>query len=217
MTTVAVNRAGGGALWPYAGFAALVLGIVATWAGVFLLSEDELKAGGLEFREALDSGGNEAIMRVTAGLGFLAAGFLVAFAVGFRRALELRAPESTLPRLIELSLVVTAAIVVVAAIMRAMVFDTGLDYYNQEAASTLYALSVDVGLAAWGAVGLAAAATAFLGLRDKVLPFWFGAVSAGLALTDIPLALTGTPFPMNFIGFAWLLLASVVSLRLARD
>jgi hypothetical protein len=206
------SDSGRGMTWPWFGLAALVLGIIGTWAVIFLLSESELESGGETMREALDTDTNQAIYRVSSGLLFLAAGSLVTFAVAFRRMLGHRLiNDSIAPRVLELALVVSAAGLVVGAIARAMVFDTGLDSYNGEALSAMVALGVDVPLASWGAVGLAAAAAAVLALRERVLPAWFGWLSVLVVVVDVFLGLSGTPFPMNFAGFIWLLAATVVA------
>jgi hypothetical protein len=91
------TQAGSRPLWPWAGLAAWVIGIIGTWIVVFLLSDDELKSSGAEFLEALDSGSNEVLYRVSSGLVLFAAAALVVFAIGLRRSLETRAPESLAP------------------------------------------------------------------------------------------------------------------------
>ncbi|HUF53848.1 MAG TPA: hypothetical protein VMR52_08765 [Dehalococcoidia bacterium] len=211
MTTQTADR---NETFPYFGFAVLVLGYVATWIAVFLVSEDSLKAGGQAFVDDLDTGTNEAIFRVSAGLGMIAAASLVVFAIGLRRALDRRLTDSSIPLIIELSMIVTAAALFLGFIGRAMVFDTGFDYYGQAALPAMYAIAIDVPLAAWGALGLAAAGAAVASLSHGVFPHWFGYLSVLAVVLDVLLALTGNPYPMNFVGGVWLLAAAVVSMRL---
>jgi hypothetical protein len=204
------------AIWPYLGFLAMALGYVATWTAVFLVSEDDLEAGGSELIDALDTSTNELLYRITSGMGILAAALLVIFAVNWRRLLDERSGgQSAVPRIIEIGFLATAFALTMGMIFRAMVFDTALDYYAGTAVGTLVGLGVDVPLASWGALGLAAGAAAYGALKEKILPTWFGWVSVIVVVLDVLLALSGTPFPMNFPGGVWLLLASIIAVSQA--
>jgi hypothetical protein len=204
--------------WPYLGFLAMVLGYAATWTVVFLLSDDELKAGGPELLEALDTSTNEILYRATSGMGMIAAALLVIFAVNWRRVLDAQSGgESVVPRIIELALLATAVALTMGMIFRAMVFDTLIEYYGGSAVGAFVSLGVDVPLAAWGVLGLAAAAAAYGTFREGLFPTWFGWISVIVVVLDVLLALGGTPFPMNFPGGAWLLLASAVAVGQSRS
>jgi hypothetical protein len=206
------------AIWPYLGFLAMVLGYVATWTVVFLLSDDELKAGGPELLEALDTSTNEILYRVTSGMGMVAAALLIIFAVNWRRVLEAKADgASAVPRIIELAILATAVALTMGMIFRAMVFDTLIEYYGGSVVGAFISLGVDVPLAAWGALGLAAAAAAYGALREGLFPAWFGWVSVVVVVLDLALAIGGAPFPMNFPGGAWLLLASAIAVGQSRS
>jgi hypothetical protein len=199
--------------WPYFGLIGTILGIAATWAAIFLVPEGALEAGGQEFIDELDTGTNEAVFRISSGLGMIAAACLVVFAVSLRRSLDRRADDSPTPLIIEVAIVATAVVLFVGFIARAMVFDTGVDHYGQAALPAFYGLGIDIPLAAWGGIGLAAAAAAVGAFREGLFPRWFGWVSVVVVVLDILLAVTGAPFPMNFTGALWLLLASFVAMR----
>jgi hypothetical protein len=213
MTSTPADRI---AIWPFFGAAALIFGLLATWTAVFLVSDSELEAGGDTLRNAIDTSGNELIFRVTSGGLLLAAASLVLFAIGFRRMVESRGATGEIaPRALEFALVISAAALTIGAVARTMVVDNMYDH--GENTSALIAIAIDIPLAAWAPIGLAAGAAAVLALRHEVLPAWFGWVSLLVVVLDVLLALGGGAAPMNIPGFFWLLLATIVAFMLSRE
>ncbi|OAI42171.1 hypothetical protein AYO38_03235 [bacterium SCGC AG-212-C10] len=204
-----------GRAWAWGGAVAVVFGIFATWAVQFSLSMDEYNAGGQVLLDKLGSGNNEALWRVSSGIGYLAVASLVWFAAGFRRMLEERdGGETVLPAVIFGSMLVTAASLAIAMSFRAQVFD-GFDAYAADPSAhvTINRLSQDTVLTAWAGLLGAAVAAAIGGIRGALFPRWFGWYSAVLALAMAVLCLAGVAFPANVPAFIWLLGAVVWAIR----
>lgn len=201
-----------GKFWAWSGLFTFILGFAFNWAPAFMGISDGESKDPARLVQALDTTRNLWISQVSSGLGFLAAASLVVFATGYRRALRSRMPESLVPDVAYGALLATAGALVIAAVFRAMLFDS-MDYYDDSVHAAMYALSWDVSLAGWTLGFLAAAASAVAGFRGY-LPKWFAAVSAVFATLAVLLAMVGLSFPAHMPVFIWLICASVVSLRM---
>lgn len=197
--------------WAWSGLATFVIGFAFTWAPALMgISESDSKDPD-RLMAALHTTGNLWLGRVTSGLGFLAVAALIVFATGYRRFLRTRMPQSLVPDVAYGALLATAGALVIAAVFRAMLFDS-IDYYDNSVHAAFYALSWDVSLAGWTLGFLAAGASAVAGFRGA-LPKWFAWVSAILASLAVALAMVGLAFPAHLPVMVWLVCASVVSLR----
>jgi hypothetical protein len=195
--------------------AAFILGLLATWAVQFSVSDATLAVGGQELLDALDTGGNEILWRVSSGIGYIGVACLVWFAAGFRRLLEARSDgESLLPAVVFSGFLVTGGALIIAWALRAQVFD-GISYFAADPSShvTVNRLSQDTGLAVWAGLGIASAAAAVGGVRGQLFPRWFGWFSAVITVLIALLCLAGVAFPANIPALLWLLVASMWAIR----
>lgn len=205
-TTINASKA-----WAWSGIAAFVIGVAFTWAPAFFgVSDGEAKNPDTLF-QALDSGTDRWIGQVSSGLGFIAVASLVVFAAGYSRLLRERMPESLAAPVAYTALTATAGALVIAAVFRAMLFDSW-DYYDNSAHAVFYSLSWDVSLAGWTLLFVPALASA-VGAFRGALPRWFGWLSIVMAALAILLMMFGLAFPAHVPGLLWLLSASIVSLR----
>lgn len=152
---------------------------------------------------------------VGAVAGYLAIGCLLVLAAGYRRWSDGLRPDVLAARVLPAALVASVGAMIVGygfKGMMAIYLPGGLNQ-NEYPLSGLYSLFMINDLApffAWWGVAIAAAAAAWLGLRDRVLPLWIGIVSALAALAPLVfLAVTG------LTGFAgvptplWLIIISL--------
>jgi hypothetical protein len=199
------------------GLLGMVLGYVATWSIQFVLSEDELDAGGQTLLDALDTGEIEALFRLTSGVGYLSVFLLVWFAFGLQRMLARREKPGLVPVVILGSFLITGAALVVSFAIRAQVFD-GLSSYQADPSAhvTIYRLSQDTVLASWGALGLATAAATVGAFQKHIFPVWLGVVSAVATVLIILLLLGGLAFPSNIPAGVWLFVTSIWAITEAR-
>jgi hypothetical protein len=210
LATTAPTNVQPGRAWAWVGIAAAVLGIVATWAVQFAYSSDDLDAGGQILLDAIESGNNETLYRVTSGLGYIAVACLVWFAIGLRRLLEERRPGTHMPNIMSASMIATAGALIVAFSFRAQVFD-GIDSYGRDPAVhiTINRLQQDTVLSVWAGLGAATAAAAYGAFREQLLPMWLGWVSAIVTVLIAVLVLVGLAFPANVPALLWLLLMAI--------
>ncbi len=200
-----------GRAWALAGIAGTLLAMVVTWIVQFAIPMDVYEAGGSALLASIGEGNNEAIWRVSSGLGFVAVAALVPFAVGLRRHLAAGlGEESGVPGVVMASVLITAGILALSMSFRAQVFD-GMNGYAADPAShvTVNRLAQDTVLAAWATLGIGSAAVAVAGFRSGCFPRWltgFSAVVTGLVAF---LCLGGVPFPANVPASLWLLSMAV--------
>jgi hypothetical protein len=191
--------------WAWFGPAAMILGYVATWFVIFLVSESDAKAGGATLIEALDDGNNPLLFRITTGLGLIAASMLAVYGAGVRRALQRVTPQGSIVPNVAFTGFAAAAIVLAAGfIFRGMIFDSS-GYYGDDPRIAFYVLGVDVPLGAWGMLAIASGASAYAAFALKVLPKWFGIFSAIVTVLIGLIWLTGTPPPGNIAAGPWLI------------
>lgn len=205
------------ARWPWAGLVAAVGGA----AGSFVLgwdpSEEATRAGSAAIiAEATDH--RHAIM-IGASVGFASVLALLVFTAGFGRLAARRAPDS---------IAVTAMRMAFTAALGCLMFSFGLkhalaggipggidaSFYTRTDVEVLGLVVSQMQYAAWWGVIAAAACAAVLALRTRVLPRWFGVVSAVLATVSIGATLAvGLPYSAGLLGPVWLAAASVAALR----
>ena len=204
-------------LWAWMGLLGMVLGYVATWSIQFVLTQDELDAGGQTLLDALDASENEAIFRVTSGVGYISVFLLVWFAFGLQRMLDRRPKPGLVPVMILGSFLITGAALVVSFAIRAQVFD-GISAYQADPSAhvTIYRLSQDTVLASWGALGLATAATTVGAFQKHIFPTWLGVISAIATILILLPLLGGLAFPSNIPAGVWLLMISIWAITEAR-
>lgn len=215
MTTTTSTSA---APWPWIGLAAAILGIISTWAVQFAYSSDDLDAGGQQLFDAIKGGNNEALYRITSGLGYITVACLVWFAIGLRRMLEQRRPGTLMPNIMSASMIATAAALAVAFSFRAQVFD-GIDDYGADPAVHIAVnrLQQDTVLSAWAVLLGATAAATWGAFREDLLPAWLGWLSAVVTVVITLLVLAGLAFPANIPALIWLLVLSLWALRHAQS
>lgn len=201
-------------LWAWLGIAAFVVGLFVTWSVQFAVGMSDLDAGGQPLLDAIDTNSNEALYRITSGLGYLVVAALIVFGVGLRRLLTERDPESSVPAVIFGSILVTAAGLALAMSFRAQVFD-GITSYQDSPATHIMMnrLQQDTVLAAWAAMLAATLATAVAGFRGSLVPrgiAWFSAVMSAFIIV---LCMAGAAFPANIPALLWLGVIAVWAVR----
>lgn len=208
-----------GGHWPLAGVAAAVLGAL----GSFILGWDPdegiTKAGtDAIYREAGEHG---SAIRIGASLGFVAVGALFVFAAGFTRELSRRAPDSLAVPVTRMAFGATAACLIFSFGLKHVLaggVPGGIDetFYTPVDVEVLSLLVSQMQYAAWWGIMIAAAAAAVLAFSGpRVLPRWFGIVSAALAGLSIGVTLLiGLPYSAGLLAPPWLLAAAVAAYRI---
>jgi len=202
----------GRATWHWWGVAAGVLG-----ASAHMLTDphsvlsDAERTTGAKVIELVDRGG----YHVGALLGMLAVGCILVLAAGYRRWSDGLATDTLAARVAPTALIASAGAMIVGygfKGMMAIYLPGGLneESYPAEGLYSLFMINDLAAYFAWWGVAIAAAAVAWLGLREKVLPRWVGIVSALAFLAPLAfLALTGlTGFP-GVITPLWLVIVSI--------
>ena len=154
---------------------------------------DEARAAGVAAAVA-ELGSGPFHIGVVAGL--LAVFCLLAFAAGWQRWAAAATPGSLAARLAGLALVASAGAMILGYGIKGMlaVYLPGGSDAGTHGAEGLYVLYIFDDLApfmAWYGVAMAAAAIAWLGLRERALPLWIGLVSALFAV--VPFAFSSRP------------------------
>ncbi|MEX5634557.1 hypothetical protein [Parafrankia sp. FMc2] len=204
--------------WPLAGLAAAVLAPV----GSFILGWDPDESITRDGTDAIyqAAGDHRVALWLGGSIGFVAVLLLLGFAAGLTRLLERRAPDS---------LAVPAAKLAFAAALGGLMFSFGLkhvlaggvpggidnSFYTKTDVEVLAVVVSQMQYAAWWGVIAAAACVAVVSLRHRVLPTWFGIVSAVLAGISITATVAvGLPYSAGILAPVWLLAAGTVTLRL---
>ena len=200
-------------LWALWGVAAGVLGIVAT-----LLTDPS--QGGVD-EEAVRRGAEliDQLDRTPYHIGVVAGFFtvlcLLVTAAGWQRWAAGVAPQSLAARVMWLALTASAGAMMLGYGFKgslAVYLNGGMDE-GSHAREGLYAvyMFLDFGpYVAWWGAAVAAAAMAWLSLRERYLPRWIGAVSGLFALVPAAfLVATGLPGFPGVIDQAWLVIVSL--------
>ena len=147
--------------------------------------------------------------------GYLAVACLLVFAVGWRRWAEHHAPDVLAARVVPAALAASAAAMIVGYGFKgslSVYLPGGLDAgdYPAEGLYPLFMVNDLAPFFAWWGVAIAAAAVAWLALRERLVVRWVGAISVLAALAPLTfLAVTGLTGFAGVVGPVWLLLASV--------
>lgn len=162
-------------------------------------------------------------MHVGTSLSWLVTIALIAFVVGYLRFLSTRVGEENgLVHAARLALTAGIGTMFVTNTMKALVvgglpgaIDNAM--YDVQDISTLHILTDQLQWVGWMGVVVTMAVTAVLVFRHRILPRWFGLVSAALATLVAGMTLVlGLPYSAGLAGPLWLIVASVVLLRATR-
>jgi hypothetical protein len=198
--------------WPLYGVAAGLLGTVATLVG------DVHVVGSGPVSES-DPGLIEGISRLAAHLsivaGYLSVAFLLVFAASWRHHAEPRAPQSTAARVVPAGIVAAAGALTLGYGWKgalAIYLPGGPDAgaFDRSGLYVYYVLNDFGSFIGWLGVTVAAAAIAWMALRERTISRWIGVVSLVPVLATTTLvALTGLPGAPGMFSSAWLLTASL--------
>lgn len=210
MSEAAIEQPSGRSLWPLWGVAAGILGYIGHVITMADVSEDERKTG-VAVMELLS--GDRYHVGVVAGL--VAVGCLLVFAAGLRRWASTSAVASLAAITAVFALVASAGAMIIGYGIKGMMaiyLPGGLNEnsYPLEALYPLFILDDLLPFIAWNGVAMAAAAVAWLSLRERRLPIWIGIVSALLFLAPF-VFLVGTGlsgFP-GVVGPIWLIIIGI--------
>jgi hypothetical protein len=207
--------------WPLAAAGAGLTSFVFTSVTSRFMTDAETDGGVAAVYAAVEADGLRTHVGIVAA--FLCVVLLAVFAAGFGRFLTARAPQGSLAaQVARLGLTASVATVELAASLKA-VYRGGLPdhgdavMYTREAVVTLQILVDQYQWAAYWTVTLAMGAVVVLALADRVLPRWYGWLSA--VLTTFVLAMTlvlGLPYSAGVVAPVWLVATTVVLLRLRR-
>lgn len=200
--------------WPFWGAAAGVLGAVGHLFTTPMLSEAEYLQGPA-YMEQLDRG----VFHVGIVAGMAAVFCLLIFAAGWRRLLD-RGQDGAGGGSLAAAVVPLALTASAGAMLLGYGFKGSLAIYLPGGSDDgtmpydgLYSLFMfnDLGpYMAWWGVAMAGIAIAWLALRERALPLWFGVVSALFALPPIGMLLvTGLPGFPGVVHPLWLLITGV--------
>lgn len=187
----------GGSLWPLWGVVAGAAGIIANMVTFPQITDDD-RGTGVAVLQLLES--SRYHFGVIAGI--IAVFSVLALAAGWRRWLMAKAPDSLAGGMAPLALVASAGTMLVAYGIKGMLaiyLPGGLDEtsYPLESLYTLYILDDMVPFLSWWGVAMAAGALAWVSLKERHLPIWFGLISAvffiGPAIVLAIFALPGFP------------------------
>lgn len=205
--------------WPLAAIGAGLSSFVFLNLSSHFLEEDVTSGGVDAVVAAVDGDGAQTHLGLVAA--FLTVGLLAVFAVGFGRFLVARAPEgSAAAQVARLGLTATVATVSLAAGLKA-IYRGGLPdhldsvMYTPESVATLQILVDQYQWASYWTLVLAMGAVAVLGLKDKVLPRSYAALSAVLTVFVLGMTLVlGLPYSSGLIAPIWLVATGIALLRL---
>lgn len=208
-----------GWLWPLWGAAAGVLGII---AHIVMMPDvtDEQRLAGPAVVDLLESGNYHA--GVVAGM--LAVFCLLVLASGWRRWLVARAPLSLAAGVVPLAIAASAGALILAYGFKGMLaiyLPGGMDvgFMSNEGLFVLYVIDDMASFMGWYGVAMAAGALAWVSLRERLIPIWFGLLSALFAVAPLViLVITGLPGFPGVIIPVWLIIGGIgmaLSLRRA--
>jgi hypothetical protein len=208
-----------GSLWPLWGVAAGLLGIVAHMITMPDLTEAD-RGAGVEVMSLLTSGNHH--VGVVAGM--LAVFCILALAAGWRRWLAASAPESLASGIVPLAFTASAGALILAYGFKGMLaiyLPGGMDHGSHPVES-LYPLFILDDMSAfmgWYGVAMAAGALAWVALRERQLPLWFGIISGLFALVPaVILVLFALPGFPGVIMPVWLVITGIgMTLSLRRS
>jgi len=213
------SEAAGGSLWPLWGAAAGILGII---AHIIMMPgiTDEDRAMGPEVITLLERGN----YHVAVVSGFLSVFCLLALASGWRRFLQAKAPFSLAAGIVPMGIVASAGALILAYGFKGMLSiylpgGTDLGALPEGGLFVLFIIDDMAAFMGWYGVAMAAWALAWISLRERHLPIWFGIVSTLFALVPtVVLILTGLPGIPGIVMPAWLVIVGIgMTLSLRRS
>ena len=208
-------------LWPLAGaVAAVASGAFALYSSTYI-EDDVAAAGSAAVYDHI--AGEGTLLHIGIVTGFTAMVALAVFAAGFVRFLAARDQSGSLAVPVAgIGLGVTVATVAVAASIKAIVrggLPSHGDHrmYTEESVATLQILIDQFQYAAFWGMTLVMGAVVVLSLVHRVLPRWYGALSAVFTLFVVLMTgLGGLPYSAGLVTPLFLVATVVVLLRLRR-
>lgn len=205
--------------WPLAGaVAAVASGAFALFSSTYV-GEDVTSKGSGAVYDAIAASGT--LFHVGIVTGFTAVVALAVFGAGFLRFLAARAPQGSLAEPVaRLGLGVTVATVAVAAALKAIVrggLPSHGDHtmYTEESVATLQILIDQFQYAAFWGMTLVMGAVAVLSFAHRVLPRWYGGLSAFFTVFVVLMTgVLGLPYSAGLVTPLFLAATVVVLLRL---
>ena len=210
-TAVASTDASGRSRWPLLGAFAGVAGIVATLA----LDGRTGPADGVTVSDRLFADLDPTVYRLSMLAGYTAVVLLLLFAAQWRRRVERRVPGSTAAHLVPFGLAASAAGLTYGygwkgALGNYMPGGGEEGYYDTAGLYVYYLLNDFGSFIGWLGVVVAAGAVAWMGLRERTVSRWLGAVSVvPVALTALMVAVLGVPGIPGLWGPVWLVVAGL--------
>ena len=207
-------------LWPYAGMAATVLGLVSTLFLEVTPSEADATNGAHRLVDAVKDG--QVPLRISCGIGILATVALLVFASGLQRRFEERGlHRTTAARVMDKALTASAGAMFIGFGARAIIagsLPNGVDhaFYSDNAREAVYAVLNNFPYLGWMGVAIAAACGAVLALRHGAFSKPVGII--GAVVTVIVAGMTlgfGLPYSAAIAGPLFLLAVSVSMARKA--
>lgn len=204
-------RAVPGWQWPLWGVAAGVLGYVGhLYAGVNP-TNDQRHLGAEAVVAALD----QRKFHIGVVSGIVAIFCLLVFTAGWRRWASTEAPTSLAASVVSLAMVASAGAMILGYGFKgalAVYLPGGMDdeLHTAQGLYSLYMFDDFAPFIAWYGVAMAAAAMAWLSLRERRLPVWIGVLSALFAIVPFGfLVATGLPGFPGVVDPLWLIVTSV--------
>jgi hypothetical protein len=198
--------------WPLWGVAAGVLGYIGH------LATDDNPTGSTERRlsvEEVVASLDRKQFHIGVVAGMLAVFCLLVFAAGWRRWANREAKESLAASVVSLALIASAGAMILGYGFKgalAVYLPGGMDD-EMHTVQGLYSLFMFVDFApymAWYGVAMAAAAMAWLSLRERRLPIWFGILGTSFVIVPFGfLVATGLPGFPGVVDPFWLIVTSI--------
>lgn len=209
--TAEARSAGRRSRWPLTGAFAGVAGVLATLA----LDGRTGPAEGVTVSDQLFLDLDPMVYRLSMLAGYTAVVLLLVFAAQWRRRVERRVPGSTAAHLVPLGLVASAAGLTYGygwkGALGNYIPGGGEEGYYDTSGLYVYYLLNDFGsFIGWLGVVVAAGAVAWMGLRERTVSRWIGAVSVvPVALTVLMVSVLGVAGIPGMWGPLWLVVAGL--------
>lgn len=201
----------GNCSWPLAAVAAGALGIIAT----FLTDLHVEPPDGAATTSAIMTDLSYRTAHVSIVCGYLAVGFLLLLAAAWQRQIAMAHPESTAVRLVPLGLTASAAALTLGygwkgALATYLPGAPEANAFDQQGLYVYYMLNDFGSFIGWLGVVVAAAAVAWMGLRERSLPLWLGVVSILPPLGTLAfVGAIGLPGAPGLFAAIWLVIAGI--------
>lgn len=195
--------------WPTVGLAAGLLGGAATFLGDVHVAVPDSQTS----TAAVVADVNRGAAHLSVVAGYLAVAFLLLLAAVWQRQMLATHAGSTAARLVPLGLTASAAALTLGYGWKgamAIYLPGGLDEntFDQQGLYIYYMLNDFGGFIGWLGVVVAAAGMAWLGLRERAVPRWIGALSAIPPLATLAIvSWVGLPGTPGLFAALWLIVA----------